>query len=128
VTLKPCVQCGEPSTGNRCPQHRPKDTKPSRQARGYDSAWDRLSQRARRLQPFCTDCGATENLQTDHTPQAWARYDAGKTIRLQDVRVLCGPCNRAAGAARGNTVTRGDAPSDTISDPVGKAKFESEMA
>ncbi|BBY61157.1 hypothetical protein MSAR_42930 [Mycolicibacterium sarraceniae] len=109
MTLRPCLDCGEPTSGPRCTEHTI-DTKPTAHARGYDAAWTRLSKRARRLQPFCTDCGSTEDLQTDHTPQAWARKAAGKPIRLQDVRVLCGPCNRAAGAARGPSATRGDAP------------------
>jgi 5-methylcytosine-specific restriction enzyme A len=119
MTLRPCVICGEPANGPRCPQHT-SDTKPTARERGYSTSWDKLSKRARRLQPFCSDCGSTEDLQTDHTPEAWARKAAGKTIRLQDVRVLCGPCNRAAGAARGNALTRGDAPSEPVSDPGGR--------
>ena len=85
MTLRPCVVCGEPTTRGRCPQHR-----------GYDAAWDRLSRKARRLQPFCSDCGAVEDLQTDHTPEAWTRKVAGKTIRLQDVDVVCGPSTAPA--------------------------------
>ena len=106
--MRPCVDCGELTEGTRCaehtePHHGPK---PSAQARGYDAAWRKLSERARVLQPFCSDCGATEDLQTDHTPEAWARREAGKRLRLQDVDVLCGPCNRARGAARGGTHPR----------------------
>lgn len=118
MTLRPCIDCGEPADGPRCPDHTV-DPKPAATARGYDAAWKQLSRRARRLQPFCTSCGATEDLQADHTPEAWARKAAGKPIRLQDIRVLCGPCNRAAGAARGNTVTRGDTPDQATDDPGG---------
>jgi 5-methylcytosine-specific restriction protein A len=89
VTLRPCIGCGLPTPLTRCPE-----------CRGYDHAWDRLSRRARRLQPFCSDCGATEDLQTDHTPEAWARKAAGKPIRLQDIDVVCQDCNIARGAAR----------------------------
>lgn len=110
MTLRPCLDCGEPGTGPRCPEHTVHSAKPTAHSRGYDAAWARLSKRARRLQPFCTECGATEDLQTDHTPEAWARKAAGKPIRLSDVQVLCGPCNRAAGAARGTSATRGDTP------------------
>lgn len=117
MTLRPCLDCGEPATGPRCPEHT-LDHKPTAHARGYDAAWTRLSKRARRLQPFCADCGSTEDLQTDHTPEAWARKAAGKPIRLQDVQVLCGPCNRAAGAARGHSATRGNAPTDRQPDPA----------
>jgi len=127
VTLKPCVQCGEPSDRNRCPEHRPKDTRNHR-ARGYDTSWDKLSKRARRLQPFCSDCGATEDLQADHSPEAWQAHDAGRPIKLSMIDVVCGPCNRRRGSARGNAVTRGNAPVSTLPAPVGKAKFESEMA
>jgi 5-methylcytosine-specific restriction enzyme A len=123
VTLKPCVQCGEPTDRNRCPQHRPPDRrKVNAAARGYDWQWTKLSKRARRLQPWCTDCGTTEDLQTDHLPTAWERKAAGKPLRLADVEVVCGPCNRARGAARGTTATRGEAPAEALPDPLGKAE------
>jgi 5-methylcytosine-specific restriction endonuclease McrA len=109
MTMRPCLDCGEPADGPRCPEHTV-DTKPAAAQRGYDHAWTKLSKRARRLQPFCLDCGSTEDLQCDHTPEAWARKAAGKPIRLQDVQVLCGPCNRDAGAARGPQATRGPTP------------------
>lgn len=89
MTLRPCLDCGEPSGSTRCTVHR-----------GYDSDWERLSKKARKLQPFCTDCGATENLQADHSPEAWARRAAGKAIRLKDIDVVCGPCNTERGQAR----------------------------
>ena len=119
MTLRPCLDCGEPSDAPRCPEHTI-NTRPDATTRGYDAAWKRLSKRARRLQQFCTDCGATENLQTDHTPQAWARKAAGKPIRLQDIDVVCGPCNRARGAARGHTATRGDTPDSRDPDPLAR--------
>lgn len=118
MTMTACLDCGEPTTGPRCPEHTT-DHKPTAHTRGYDAAWTRLSKRARRLQPFCTDCGSTEDLQTDHTPEAWARKAAGKPIRLQDVEVVCGPCNRARGAARGPS-TRGDGPTRHQPDPGGR--------
>lgn len=112
MTLKPCLRCGEPSPRSHCDEHRPKPPPKSPRDFGYDAAWDRLSRRARRLQPWCSGCGSTEDLQCDHKPSAWQRKAAGKAIRLTDVDVLCGPCNRAAGAARGNALTRGDAPQE----------------
>jgi 5-methylcytosine-specific restriction enzyme A len=123
VTLKPCVQCGEPSSKSRCPEHRPKDAKPPREQRGYDHHWKKLSRQARRLQPFCSDCGTTEGLEGDHSPEAWTRKAAGLTIRLEDIDVLCGPCNRRRGSAR-PAATRGDAPSAPPHPPRRKAKFE----
>lgn len=119
MTLRPCLDCGTPTNGPRCTEHTD-DTKPTATARGYDWTWQKLSKRARKLQPFCLDCGSTADLQTDHSPEAWQRKAAGKPIRLQDIQVLCGPCNRAAGAARGHTATRGDAPSAPGQDPRGR--------
>jgi 5-methylcytosine-specific restriction enzyme A len=127
VTLnKACSVCGEPSEKSRCRQHRPKDPR-DRQARGYDWAWDELSRRARRLQPFCSDCGTTDNLEADHLPSAWERKAQGKPLRLADVDVVCGPCNRRRGSARPGH-TRGDGPTGPVQAPAGKAKFESEIA
>lgn len=116
MTLRPCVVCGEPTGSTRCSAHTVSRRKTNASARGYDTAWRKLSERARRLQPFCTDCGSTEDLQTDHSPQAWQRKAEGHAIRLADVEVVCGPCNRTRGAARGRT------PSRTASDPRAKAK------
>lgn len=98
--MKPCLTCGEPSPESRCPDHQPDDHQRTRYERGYDNKWDRLSRKARKLQPFCSDCGATDDLQADHSPEAWRRKAAGKTIRLRDIDVVCGRCNRSRGAAR----------------------------
>lgn len=124
MTVKPCILpgCGEPTELSRCPEHR-KDTRDKR-ARGYDWHWDQLSRRARRLQPFCTDCGSTEDLQGDHTPEAWRRHYAGRPIRLRDIAVVCGPCNRARGPARPGSPrdTQAGGGQPTASSPVGKAQ------
>lgn len=127
VSLKPCLDCGEPSPDSYCREHRP--TKVSSRAkramtkreRGYNWRWDQLSRRARRLQPFCSDCGATADLQADHTPEAWRRHEAGLAVRLDDIDVVCGPCNRARGPARG-PLTRGYAPTPGSPPPVDKAQ------
>lgn len=127
--MRPCLHCGEPSNGPRCPEHQ-RDLnadKPNATARGYDHAWRELSKRARKLQPFCEDCGALEDLQCDHRPSAWQRKAAGQVIRLSDVAVVCGECNRARGTARGPH-TRGDDPNTAAAPPPVQAKFESEIA
>jgi 5-methylcytosine-specific restriction enzyme A len=116
MTAVPCLTCGEPCAGPRCPQHTT-DPKPGARARGYGAQWDRLSKRARRMQPWCSTCGATEGLQADHSVMAWHRVAMGLPVRLEDVDVLCGPWNRARGAARGHAVTRGDAPNGDRQDP-----------
>ena len=121
MTLRPCLTCGLPSAGPRCTEHTTTAKGTARQ-RGYDTAWDRLSKRARKLQPFCEVCGSTEDLQTDHSPEAWARHAAGKPVRLKDVRVLCGLHNRAAGAARGPRA-RGVTPPPTRSGPRTRQSF-----
>ena len=118
--MKPCLTCGEPCETGRCDAHR--DPKPSARARGYNTEWDKLSRRARKMQPFCTFCGSTQDLQCDHTPEAWRRKAQGKSIRIRDVQVLCGDCNRAAGAARGPQ-TRGEYPPHDISGPEGSRNF-----
>lgn len=122
--MKPCLTCGEPSDQTRCTEHRRDDHHLTAHERGYTAAWRRLSVKARRLQPFCTDCGAAQDLQADHTPEAWARHDAGKPIRLADIDVVCGPCNRTRGAARSTRkpLTRGDDPNRSGPTPDGKAQ------
>lgn len=104
--MKPCLKCGEPTQDTRCPEHTDQRRRSSRAA-GYDWSWDKLSARARRIQPWCTDCGAEQDLTTDHLPQAWERKAKGLPIRLVDVEVTCMACNIARGPARGSDPARG---------------------
>lgn len=110
MTLKPCQKCGEPTDSTRCDEHttRPEPIveRASARARGYTTSWDKLSKRARRLQPWCSDCGSTEKLSVDHSEEAWRRHDAGLPIRLQDTAVVCLACNNRRGPARGERVRR----------------------
>jgi hypothetical protein len=103
MTLRPCLDCGEPPALTPCPEHR-----------GYDAGWDRLSRRAGRLQPWCSDCGSTEDLQADHLPSAWERRAQRKPLRLKDIEVVCGECNRARGSSRPES-TGGQAPDQHVS-------------
>lgn len=107
-----CADCGavydRDDTAARCHVCQPVRTrrpvhlfKGSPESRGYDRAWRQLSRRARRLQPFCSDCGSPYDLTADHSPTAWERRDAGLPIRLQDVDVVCRRCNAERGPARG---------------------------
>lgn len=120
MTLSPCIECGEPTTGPRCTEHQlsspPKALSPTEL--GYDSTWRRLSERARRLQPWCSDCHTTEDLTTDHSERAWRRRAEGKVIRLRDVDVVCRSCNAKRGRAR----PTGEDPRETPSDPAGQAE------
>lgn len=102
--LKTCVECGEPSVGARCDDHpweRRRKQDQTAPERGYDTAWRKLSLRARRLQPWCSDCGTGEDLTGDHLPIAWERKAKGLPIRLKDIDVVCRACNNRRGAARG---------------------------
>ena len=111
-----CPRCGvawEPvDTTAECKECRPRDDgskdkyiRGSRHKRGYGYRWDKLSKRARELQPFCSDCGKTTDLTADHSMEAWRRHDAGLPIRLQDIDVVCAQCNTDRGAARGMNAT-----------------------
>ena len=122
--LKPCLVCGDLSESTRCDQHaiRPKAVvKISARRRGFGTAWDKLSRSARRLQPWCSDCGSTVDLTVDHSPEAWERHEAGLPIRLVDVDVCCRSCNSRRGAARGGGVD------DSRRTHVAKAKFASQI-
>lgn len=123
MTLSPCLVCGEPAERGRCPMHYV--ARPQR-LDGYDRAWRSLSLRARRLQPFCSDCGAVDDLSVDHSPEAWERKAAGLAIRLEDVDVVCRACNSARGQARPST--RGGDPDDAARSAARKAKFASHTA
>lgn len=122
----PCLTCGEPAPSSYCDQHTPaawSHREGSARGRGYSTAWDKLSRRARRLQPFCSDCGATDDLQLDHTEHTWQRIEAGKVVRIKDTGgVVCGPCNVARGAARGRSETHAGGTFGGTSGPRGKAQ------
>lgn len=120
MTMRPCLVCGEPANESRCDEHKIIDRrldKTSPRLRGYDTAWDKLSRRARRLQPFCSDCGAGEDLTTDHTPEAWRRKERGLKIRVTDVQVVCRSCNAKRGKARGSGLTWGDGLASSLRTP-----------
>ncbi|WP_281711780.1 hypothetical protein [Dermacoccus nishinomiyaensis] len=103
TALQPCLACGELSDQPRCEQHRAtasqRRTLTFRQ-RGYDAQWDRVSREARRRQPWCSDCGGDGDLTADHTPEAWRRKAQGLAVRVEDVEVVCGPCNVRRGSSR----------------------------
>lgn len=129
MTLAPCLSCGEPVTGSRCREcqqqtERTYDRKPKTAAstRGYDWRWTQLSRRARRTQPWCSDCGREDNLTTDHTPQAWAAYLDGRPITLAMVDVVCNDCNNERGTARPG----GKRWREAFPTRAGQAKFQSE--
>jgi len=71
--MRPCLTCGTPTEASRCDEHAPTATelrRTSARERGYDARHDRLSKRARTLQPWCSDCLTTEALTLHHTEEA----------------------------------------------------------
>ena len=91
---KPCLDCGTPTDATRCPTHTSTANRRRGSAaeRGYDHRWRRLSKRAIRRQPWCSDCGAVDDLTADHL-----RWPARN---LDDVDVVCRSCNSKRGAVR----------------------------
>lgn len=97
----PCPECGPPPRDHTLDDRR----RGGARQRGYTTAWDRLSRRARQLQPWCSDCGSPNNLTADHSPAAWDRHTRGLPIRLQDIDIVCTHCNNDRGPARGPNTT-----------------------
>ncbi len=88
---RPCLACGQPSrNGPRCEQCAPRTTT----ERGYGAAWQRLARNAIARQPYCSTCGATDDLTGDHV-HPLAR---GGTMH-GSIDVLCRSCNSRKGAA-----------------------------
>lgn len=94
MTAKPCIECGTPSSGSRCADCRPTRSQQlprSHVAYANNGRWKRLSQRLRKQQPWCTWCGITTRLQTDHViPESVA---AELSYCEENLRVLCATCN-----------------------------------
>lgn len=86
---RPCIECGTVADGTRCTRCRKARERARNAARPhYDSTWRRISAAARRAQPWCTRCHATEDLTVDHVdPRS---LSAG-------VQVLCRVCNAVKG-------------------------------
>lgn len=64
---RPCLDCGRLATATRCVFCEAKRQRQRNASRPqYAGAWDRVSRQARRAQPWCSVCGATEKLSLDH--------------------------------------------------------------
>jgi hypothetical protein len=115
AVVKPCIECGEPSTESRCDEHQLQPWRHHEgiaRARGYDAAWDKLSRRARRLQPFCSDCYTTENLSTDRKPAHGSARP--RASRSGSATSTWSPCPATSSAERLDP--RGRAPRSTARD------------
>ena len=110
---RPCLRCSKPTTATRCADceatesHQRDTRRGSRHERGYDSRWTRLSAQARRLQPFCSDCGSAVDLQVHH--KTWPARG------LKDVEVVCARCHATRPAIR---TLGGNPPDPRLGTPV----------
>ena len=97
MTRRPCLGCGEPTAGTRCPtcaaeRQRQHDARRDRKHPHWNpTRWQKLSRRVRKLQPFCVDCGATADLCADHIIPVAERPDLA--YRVENVAVRCRSCN-----------------------------------
>lgn len=120
MTLRPCLACGEPTGESRCtdctlPSTKPRD-RVTRQNRGR---WKRLSKRLRQLQPWCSACGATADLTVDHRVPL---EDGGDPYDLDNLDVLCRPCNSRKGSQGDAPTTWGGTPPEPASPTRRKAQ------
>jgi 5-methylcytosine-specific restriction endonuclease McrA len=104
VTLRPCLDCGTPSDGPRCPAH---TTTTKQRPKGHihtnTTRWKNLSKRLRKLSPFCELCGAREQLSVDHILPV---SEAPELVFAEEnLRVGCLSCN----GSRGNRFTHDEA-------------------
>ena len=92
--LKPCLVCGEATPRTRCPQHESARniSLGSSTARGYTSSWRRLSERKRRLTPYCElhlpGCELVA-VDTDHT----VPIRAGGRSTWSNAKSVCRSCH-----------------------------------
>lgn len=89
--MQPCITCGIVSSTSKCANCKSttKRLRPSPTARGYDSAWQKLSKQLRLMQPYCSWCKSTQDLTVDHIKP----LSKGGTHDLTNLRVLCRTCN-----------------------------------
>ncbi|PJE23675.1 MAG: HNH endonuclease [Mycobacterium sp.] len=98
---RPCIACGALiGSGSRCDdcRLRAKPPKPTPRRKGRtatDWRWRQLSERLRRLSPFCEKCLAAADLTVDHVIPLAERPDLAHDEL--NCRVLCRPCNAARG-------------------------------
>jgi 5-methylcytosine-specific restriction protein A len=78
MPLYACLDCGQPSTQERCQTHTAQHAANTREAdtrrgtrieRGYDQKWRRNRARFLKANPACVDCGKPATV-ADHDPQS----------------------------------------------------------
>lgn len=120
AVMNVCAECGDTyqeltdKHRGHCEDCYPELRKPHEEQRqrqqtttelGYGWRWRKLSERARRYQDWCSDCGSPDDLTADHTPEAWQAYQSGRPISLDLIDVVCRRCNTDRGPARGPEAT-----------------------
>lgn len=142
MTLRPCLVCGEPTDGPRCPEHTVSRPRDPQHVHFNRARWKNLSARLRRLSPFCELCSATADLTVDHIVRVADRPEW--TYETANLRVICRTCNGRLAAtpatpeqvaevearitARKRRVAltpRGDAPRVDHAPPARQANFRS---
>lgn len=87
----PCLDCGKPCSGSRCPECRKTFNRDVRNSR----AWRALSLEVRRREPLCRDCkaaGRTTLATQVHHPAA--RASGGRLLPpLEELIPLCTSCH-----------------------------------
>lgn len=89
--LRLCLDCQARTTGTRCPPCQTRHQRERNQGAGYRRtwSWQKLSKAARKAQPWCSVCGAVEDLVVDHVQNR---------SLTRGVMVLCRACNSRKGA------------------------------
>ncbi|NKY35436.1 HNH endonuclease [Nocardia speluncae] len=88
--FKPCLVCGELSKESRCSEHRIVKTS-NRVVKTDSTRWKKLSAKLRKLQPWCTECGATNDLCADHIIPVSERPEL--VYATENIQILCRRCN-----------------------------------
>ena len=105
MTARPCAQCGDIiATGTYCTECKPKPAattkvRPKGHVHTNTTRWKRLSDKARKLQPWCVDCGAHDDLTGDHIIPV--SEDPTLAYEVLNIAVRCRTCN----SRRGNRCT-----------------------
>lgn len=106
MIARPCIGCGDLlASGSYCHACRPANQQPRRglgQA-SDDPVWRRLSLKARKQQPWCSNCNTDRDLTGDHLLPV---CDYPELVHaIENIDVLCRSCN----SRRGNRYTHQDA-------------------
>lgn len=116
MAAQPCIECGTPALARRCPecnatnQQRIDTTRGGTTARGYGTAWQRLSARVIAASPHCAVCGSVNDLTVDHkVPKV-----EGGTDDLDNLEVMCRYHNGEKGVIDRDRAAKGGAGPPTL--------------